>query len=275
MGNTTHLELKTDTIPRVALRCIVCGAGVSTDGDCSGCGRSYPERSGILEAIGPLTGRNRIVSAFYDGPGWPRFRPWERLFLQLQGGAHRARMQILRHVLALDRTEARVLEAGIGDGANLRFLPPGWSVYGIDIARTQLAAALEREPNLAGRLAWAEAERLPYPDATFDACFTIGGFTYFSDHEAALCEMRRVTRPGGPVVVADEISGLHRAGLGHLIGWRAFDAWWLRKLGLDREFVTMVLDHALDVEALRLRVWPQAILHRIWFGLGYCLVGTA
>ena len=60
---------------------------------------------------------------------------------------------------------------------------------------------------MAGRLAWAEAEQLPFPDATFDACYSIGGFTYYNDHAAALGEMRRVTRAGGPVVVADENPG--------------------------------------------------------------------
>jgi SAM-dependent methyltransferase len=123
-----------------------------------------------------------------------------------------------------------------------------------------------------GRLAWAEAERLPFEDATFDACWSIGGFTYYSDHEAALREMRRVTRPGGPVVVADEVPGLHRAGLGHLLGVPSFDAWWLRLLGLDRDFVEMVLDFDVDLEALRARVWPESSRHRIWHGLGYCFV---
>ena len=109
-----------------------------------------------------------------------------------------------------------------------------------------------------GRLAWAEAENLPFADATFDACWSVGGFNYYSDHEAALREMRRVTKPGGPVVVADEVPGLHRAGLGHLLGVPSLDAWWLRKLGLDREFVTMVLEFDVDLKALASRVWPQA-----------------
>ncbi len=125
---------------------------------------------------------------------------------------------------------------------------------------------------MAGRLAWAEAEDLPFEDATFDACWSIGGFTYYRDHEAALHEMRRVTRPGGPVVVADEVSGLHRAGLGHLLGVPSFDAWWLRLLGLDREFVDMVLKFDVDLRALFGRVWPGSARHRIWHGLGYCLV---
>jgi SAM-dependent methyltransferase len=229
-------------------------------------------RDGILEAIGPLTGRNRIAADFYDGPGWLKFRRWEQGFLVLQGGIRRARMQILRHVLEVDRPDATVLEVGIGDGENLRFLPSGWTVHGVDIARTRLEACLARHPSMSGRLAWVEAEELPYEDASFDACWSIGGFNYFRDHEAALREMRRVTRPGGPVVVADEVPWLHRAGLGHLIGVPAFDAWWLRGLGLDRAFVEMVLSFDVDLFEIARRVWPAAVRHRIWHGMGYCLV---
>jgi hypothetical protein len=87
--------------------------------------------------------------------------------------------------------------------------------------------------------------------------------------------MRRVTKPGGLVVVADESPRLHRAGLGHLIGVPSFDAWWLRRLGLDRDFVQMVLDFDIDLPALCTRVWPGAQRHSIWHRLGYCLVETA
>jgi SAM-dependent methyltransferase len=253
-------------------RCLVCGSRLGGEPACPRCGRDHRFRDGILEAIGPLEGRNRIVATFYDGTGWRRFRPWEQGFLILQGGARRARMQILRHVLRLDQPDALGLEVGIGDGENLPLLPSGWTIHGVDIARTRLEACIARYPSMTGRLAWAEAETLPFDDATFDACWTIGGFTYFRDHEAALREMRRVTRPGGPIVVADEIPGLHRAGLGHLIGVPTFDAWWLRGLGLDREFVDMVLGYDVDLVELAGRVWPEAVRHRIWRGLGYCWV---
>ncbi len=252
--------------------CLDCGSRLGEGPACPQCGRAYPFRGGILEAIGPLAGRNRTVAAFYDGPGWRRFRPWEQGFLVLQGGVRRARMQILRDLLEVDRPDVMGLEVGIGDGENLRFLPPGWTVHGVDIARTRLEACIARNPGMAGHLAWAEAERLPFEDAAFDVCWTIGGFTYFRDHEAALREMRRVTRPGGAVVVADEIPGLHRAGLGHLIGFPKFDAWWLGLLGLDREFVEMALGFDVDLVGLTQRVWPGAERHRIWHGLGYCLI---
>lgn len=181
-------------------------------------------------------------------------------------------MQILRHVLAVDRPDVRALEVGIGDGDNLDFLPESWDVYGVDVARAQLVACQDRHPRMRGRLAWAEGESLPFDDETFDVCYAIGGFTYFNDHAAALGEMRRVTKQDGPVVVADETPGMHRAGIGHLVGAPAIDARWLRWLGLDREFVEMVLQYDVDPEAEGRNAWPSAVSHKIWSRLGYCLV---
>jgi SAM-dependent methyltransferase len=256
-------------------RCIACGLPLEHSPRCRQCDRAYATRDGILEAIDPLSGRNRVVQAFYDGPGWSKFRRWEQAFLMVQGGVRKARLEFLRHLLRRTSTSVRGLEVGIGSGENLAFLPADWTIYGVDIARTQLQAALRRHPRLAGRVAWAQAEKLPFADATFDVSWSVGGFNYFSDHESALRELRRVTRPGGTVVVADEIPSLHRWGLGHLLGVPSLDAWWLNKLGLDREFVAMVLDFDVDLEALAGRIWPQATRQRIWHGLGYCLVETS
>ena len=227
----------------------------------------FPERAGIVEAIGPLSGRNRVAAAFYDGPGWKKFRAWEHAFLALQGGQTKARRPILANLP--DTASARVLEVGIGEGDNVPLLPEGWEIHGVDIARTRLEDCLQRFPTLAGRLCWAEGERLPYNDGSFDACYTIGGFNYFGDHAEAIREMRRVTRPGGILIVADEVPWLHHCGIGHLIGRPRIDAAWLRLLGLDRDFVDMVIDLRIDLNAL----FPQADGwqgHSIWRGLGYC-----
>ena len=232
-----------------------------------------PPVDGIRDRIGPLAGRNRINAAFYDGPSWARFRPWERLFLTFQGGARWARRQILRHLDGLGPA-ARLLEVGIGDGENLRFLPPGWAVAGADIARTQLVACLGRHPGTRDRLAWAEAEALPFGDGEFDACYSIGGFTYFGDHARALAEMARVVRPGGRLVVADELPHIYRYGIGRLVGRPAWVRWWLERFGVDPEFATMILDFDADPEAAVRRAWPGATRHAIWAGLGYCYAAT-
>jgi demethylmenaquinone methyltransferase/2-methoxy-6-polyprenyl-1,4-benzoquinol methylase len=49
----------------------------------------------------------------------------------------------------------------------------------------------------------ANAERLPFPDSTFD-CVTIGfGLRNVTDKAAALASMRRVLRPGGQLLVLE------------------------------------------------------------------------
>ncbi len=250
--------------------CPACGTRLAGSPACTGCGRVFRESEGILTVVEALRGRNRIAGAFYDGPGWARFRFWEGLFLRVQGGESRARRQILRHLTG--PPFARVLEVGIGSGSNLALLPDDWTTYGVDIAMTPLNDCLDREPSMAGRLARAEAEALPFADGTFDACFTLGGFNYFADHDAALREMRRVTRPGGTLVVADEVPNLHRFGIGHLVGLPAIDGVWLRALGLDREFVEMVFHPDDNPEHVVRDNWPDAVRHPIWAGLGYCFV---
>src|SRR5439155_1073545 len=78
--------IETEAAPAVALgRCLTGGAGLAGGDACPVCGRAYPEVEGIVHAIGPLSGTNRIAAGFYDGPCWPRFRPWEQLFLWFQG----------------------------------------------------------------------------------------------------------------------------------------------------------------------------------------------
>lgn len=261
-----------DSHPPIAelARCLACASPLGGLGACPACGRRHETGGGILTAIGPLSGNNRVAAAFYDGPGWARFRPWERLFLRLVGGRVRARTEILRHLP--DRPGARLLEVGVGDGENLGLLPRGAAAYGADLARSQLAACLRRFPALAGRLALAEGEALPFPDATFDACYSVGGFNYFRDPAAALDEMRRVTRPGGVVVVADERPDLKRFGLGHLIGLPDFDAFWMRLVGLPADFVALVHATEIDPDALLGRMSPSSRRVAIWRGLGYALI---
>ncbi len=120
-------------------RCLQCRAGLNGHDVCPGCGRSYPESGGILHAMAPLTGRNRIAQAFYDGPGWSKFRRWERLFLRVQGGESRARRQILRHLDA--PPFSRVLEVG-----HRRWREPRALAQGLDGVRGR------HRPETAGRM---------------------------------------------------------------------------------------------------------------------------
>jgi SAM-dependent methyltransferase len=259
-----------------SLGCVDCGAPLSGSSEsgatCDVCGREYPVRDGLLIAQGELSGNNRIAAAFYNSDRWLQFRPWEQLFLKTLGGLPGARMQILRHLG--HRQRGSLLEVGIGDGENVALLPRSLRIAGIDIAERPLAACRDRYPDRGLFLALAEGERLPFTDASFDAVLSVGGFNFYSDPERALKEMARVTRPNGRVVVADELPDLFEWGWGHLIGLPRLDDWLMRRFWLGPEFTDMVLRTRLDVRAVANAALRDPVIHRIWRGLGYCIVGS-
>jgi ubiquinone/menaquinone biosynthesis C-methylase UbiE len=67
----------------------------------------------------------------------------------------------------------------------------------LDIARRRAAAE-----DLAVELAEADAEHLPYDDASFDVVLSAIGVMFAADHDAAARELVRVTRPGGRIGLA-------------------------------------------------------------------------
>ncbi|HEY7329997.1 MAG TPA: class I SAM-dependent methyltransferase [Gemmataceae bacterium] len=258
------------------LRCVDCHVPLPAADEngtaCNVCSRVYPLRDGLLIAQGELTGKNRIAAAFYNSEQWQRFRPWEQLFLKTLGGLPGARMQILRHLRHLH--DGRLLEVGIGDGENVVLLPTSLQIAGIDIAEKPLAACRDRYPKRGLCLALAEGERIPFADGTFDAVLSVGGFNFYSDPQSALKEMARVTRPGGRVVVADELPDLFEWGWGHLLGFPRLDDWLMRRFWLGPEFTDMVINTRLDVHAVARAALRQPEIHSIWRGLGYCIVGS-
>jgi len=239
---------------------------------CDMCDRIYPVRDGLLIAQGELTGKNSIAAAFYNSERWPRFRPWEQLFLKTLGGLPGARMQILRHLRHL--RDGKLLEVGIGDGENVALLPPTLQLAGIDIAEKPLAACRDRYSQRELFLALAEGERIPLADGMFDAVLSVGGFNFYSDPQTALKEMARVTRPGGRIVVADELPDLFKWGWGHLLGFPKVDDWLMRRFWLGPEFTDMVIHTQLDVHAVAHAALHRPEVHSIWRGLGYCIVGS-
>ncbi len=261
-------------------RCLGCGGALGEDGSgeglaCASCGRAYPIRDGVLVVRAEAAANNRVAKDFYNGPLWPKFRFWEWATFVTNGGERRSRDKILKHLPAAD--DLRLLDVAIGDGVYLDWLPPRWGVTGIDVSESQLAACRRRRGTRDLKLVLGEAEDLPFRDHTFDAALSIGGFNYFNDPEKALGEMARVVRPGGAVVVSDEVPDLTDRMLFHKIGLPGVDRWILSKgLHLGDAFTEMVERHRdLDVAAIGARVLPGCRYERIWRGVGYVLIGEA
>lgn len=107
----------------------------------------------------------------------------------------------------LSRAAGRVLEVGIGTGANLDLYPPGIQLTGIDISAKMLARARRRAARLGShaRLQQADVEQLPFADATFDAVVATWVFCAVADPLRGLREVRRVVRPDGQVLLLEHV----------------------------------------------------------------------
>lgn len=108
------------------------------------------------------------------------------------------------------RAGAAVLDVGCGTGDDARELArvvgPEGHVVGVDVSETMIAEArrrLQGTPRLHVEFRVTDAQALPFPDDTFDACRTERVLAHVPDPRAALAEMARVTRPQGRVCALD------------------------------------------------------------------------
>ncbi len=86
----------------------------------------------------------------------------------------------------------RILEVGLGEGIvseRLRGRFPGVAVVGVDLVDWELAGHWKASGLNA---AFADVERLPFPDSSFDLVVAIEVFEHFSDPDRALAELDRV-----------------------------------------------------------------------------------
>jgi SAM-dependent methyltransferase len=119
-----------------------------------------------------------------------------------------ARIPIVAELLcdAADlRAGDRVLDVATGTGnAAIAAARCGTTVLGIDYVATLLERARIRSmaEGLAAEFRQADAEALPFEDASFDAVISVFGVMFAPDQEQAAQEMVRVCRPGGTIALA-------------------------------------------------------------------------
>lgn len=98
---------------------------------------------------------------------------------------------------------ARVLEIGVGSGRiALPVAAAGTVVTGIDISDGMLQTARERarQAGVPLDLIKADAQALPFADATFDAALAVHVLHLLPDWRKALAELVRVVRVGGAII---------------------------------------------------------------------------
>ncbi len=101
---------------------------------------------------------------------------------------------------------ARVLDVAAGNGnATLAFARRWCAVTSTDYVETLLARGRARAEAEGLDIAWqmADAERLPFAAASFDAVVSTFGVMFAPDHPRAAAELLRVIRPGGRIGLAN------------------------------------------------------------------------
>lgn len=117
------------------------------------------------------------------------------------------RRRAVEHLMALRPRRILDVATGTADFAIAALRSGPELVVGVDIAERMLEVGREKlkRRGLDGRITLesGEAERLQFPDGTFDAAIVAFGVRNFEHLEAGLKEMNRVLRPGGKVVVLE------------------------------------------------------------------------
>jgi len=132
----------------------------------------------LFAPLGPTYDRYAAALSFGQDPRWRRF-----LVSCIEAGPG-----------------DRVLDVATGTGAVARELlaQKGCTVVGLDQSPEMLAEARRRLPDSVD-LVEGTAERLPFPDASFDALTFTYPLRYVTDPAATLRELARTVRVGGTI----------------------------------------------------------------------------
>jgi demethylmenaquinone methyltransferase / 2-methoxy-6-polyprenyl-1,4-benzoquinol methylase len=96
----------------------------------------------------------------------------------------------------------RVLDVAAGTGTSSEpFVRAGCFVAPTDISLGMLAVGKQRRPSLS--FVAGDALSLPFAEASFDVVTMSFGLRNVPDPQAACCELLRVTRPGGQLVICE------------------------------------------------------------------------
>jgi len=131
-------------------------------------------------------------------------------FAAIQAGRLEGLRSRVRELLSPTGDE-RALDVGTGTGALAFALAPlVREVVGVDVDATMLERAREdAPPNVELRV--ADGERLPFAAGSFDLGSTLRSLHHTRAPDLVLAELARVVRPGGTLLVADQLAPDDRA----------------------------------------------------------------
>ena len=180
--------------------------------------------------------KDRVRDFWQSHPCGTKFadaQPGSRLFYELvEQHRYEKEWHIPEAAGFAQSNNLRVLEVGCGLGTDgAQFAKAGAVYTGVDLTEAAVDLARRRFDlfSLPGSFRVAYAEKLDFPNDSFDLVYSHGVLHHTPDTAAAIREIHRVLRPGGRAVVmlyhrdsynyCVNISMLRRAGV-HLLRWK-------------------------------------------------------
>lgn len=170
------------------------------------------------------------------------------------GGLNKWRQQLWQ------KARGRVLEVGVGAGANFSFYPEGVEVTAIDFSPRMLAKARERAKRLGLKvhLRQMDVQQMDFPDDSFDTVVTTCVFCTVPDPIKGLQEIRRVCCPDGRVLMLEHVRSC-RPVVGRLMDWLNPIPRFLLGTNINRDTVGNLEKAGLKVLEVQ-KLWSDILL---------------
>ena len=158
-----------------------------------------------------------------------------------------------------------LLDIGCGTGANLPMLRTAAGedgrVVAMDFSPLALAFAQGHPESSGVQLLQGDALHLPFRNASFDRLTMLDVLEHLSDDTRALCEVRRVLKPGGALVFSvpayQHLWSAHDEALHH---FRRYEYRGLRELLKESGFEVYRLSFAMSLMPPAAWLWRRCIL---------------